>query len=157
MAVRSAEYPIGESPISFSLLTTVYEKSDAGFLSEAAHSIFDQSYSVLEWILLAQGPLSSAVERVLVDIKAHRQCRVLREERNLGIILGLQRCLAAANGDYLIPVDADDLLTADALQIMAYSIYRHNRPALVYSDEDRLEDGIPGTPYYGRIGIPFLL
>jgi hypothetical protein len=147
IAARSAEYPLRDASYSFSLLTTVYEKSDAGFISEAAHSIFSQSHRAFEWILLAQGPISSAVESVLAEIQNHPQCRVLRHERNLGIISGLQRCLATATGDYLLPVDADDLLTVDALQIMAYSICRHKRPALVYSDEDRLVNGTPCTPY----------
>jgi hypothetical protein len=55
--------------------------------------------------------------------------------------------LAAATGDYVVPVDADDLLTADALQVMAHAIHRHQRPALVYSDEDRLVVGIPSLPF----------
>ena len=147
IAARSAEYPIRDASFSFSLLTTVYEKSDAGFLSEAARSAFTQSYQAFEWILLVQGAVSAAVESVLTQIETHRQCRVLRHERNLGIILGLQQCLRTATGDYLIPFDADDLMTSDALQIMAYSICRHKRPALIYSDEDRLVDGILCTPY----------
>ena len=147
IARRSAEYPIRDSAISFSLLTTVYEKSDPGFLSEVAHHVFNQSYLPVEWILLAQGPISSGVERALAEIQTHPQLRLLRDERNLGIILGLRQCLAVATGDYVIPVDADDLLTLDALQILAYSIRRHKRPALIYSDEDRLVDGVPCAPY----------
>jgi glycosyltransferase involved in cell wall biosynthesis len=147
IARRSAEYPIHGSPISFSLLTAVFEKSDAGFLSEAAQSIFNQSYLAFEWILLAQGAVSSDIEQVLADISTDRKCRVYRQERNLGIISGLRQCMVAATADYLIPVDADDLVTLDALQIMAYSVRRHGRPTLVYSDEDRLVDGIPRAPY----------
>jgi len=147
IVVRSAEYPIRDASSSFSLLTAVYERSDAEFLSEAAASIFKQSYPSFEWILLAQGAISSAVENVLAGIESHPQCHVLRNERNLGIIWGLQHCLTTATSDYVVPFDADDLLTPDALQILAYSISRHKRPALVYSDEDRLVDGIPSMPY----------
>jgi glycosyltransferase involved in cell wall biosynthesis len=147
IAGRSAEYPLHDVSLSFSLLTTVYEKSDAGFLADAAGTVFQQSYSAFEWILLAQGGHRPAVESVFAGIETHPQCRVFRHAHNLGIILGLQRCLTTASSDYVIPFDADDLLTPDALQVMAYSISRHNRPALVYSDEDRLVDGIPCTPY----------
>ena len=147
MAVRSEEYAVQGAPISFSLLTTVYEKSDAGFLSEAARSVFEQSYQRFEWIVLAQGPVSADVEGVLAEIATQSRGRVLREQANLGIILGLRRCLAAATGDYVIPLDADDLLTGDALQIAAHWIGRQGGPALIYSDEDRLEDGCPATAY----------
>jgi hypothetical protein len=147
VAARAPEYAIGDMPISFSLLTTVYEKSDAGFLADAVRSIFNQTYSAWQWILLAQGPIPSEVERVLAEIQTHPQSRVLRHEHNLGIIVGLHHCLAAATGDYVIPVDADDLLTVDALQILAHSILRQQRPALIYSDEDRLVDGILSMPY----------
>jgi hypothetical protein len=129
------------------LLTAVYERSDAGFLSEAANSVFKQSYPLFEWILLAQGAISSAVENVLAGIETHPRCRVLRSERNLGIISGLQRCLTTASSDYIVPFDADDLLTPDALQVMAHSIRRHKRPALIYSDEDRLVDGTLCAPF----------
>ena len=147
IGARAMEYPVRDASCSFSLLTTVYEKSDAGFFSGAAASIFKQTYPSFEWILLAQGRLSSTVENVLAEIETQPRCRVLRNERNLGIILGLRLCLTAAAGDYVIPVDADDLLTPDALQILAHSISRHKRPALVYSDEDRLLDGVPTMPF----------
>lgn len=147
IAGRAAEYPTAGSSILFSLLTTVYEKSDPSFLAAAARSIFDQSYRSFEWIILAQGPTPPDIDKTLAEIASYPQCRLLRHEHNLGIVPGLRRCLETATGDYLIPVDADDLLTPDALHVMAHSIWRHNRPALVYSDEDLLIDGIPSTPF----------
>lgn len=147
IASRSGDYARPNRPVSFSLLTPVYEKSDAGFLAEAARSVLNQSYRDYEWILLAQGPISSDLEHTLAKIASHPHCRVLRHERNLGIIGGLRQCLEAATADYVIPVDADDLLTSDALHIVADVAGHQRRPALIYSDEDRLVGGIPSAPY----------
>jgi glycosyltransferase involved in cell wall biosynthesis len=147
IARRISEYPILDPSVSFSVLTTVYEGSEANFLTEAGHSILNQSYPAFEWIVLAHGPVTSQVEDVLNGIGSHPRCNVLRLESNLGIIGGMQHCLSVAAGDYLIPVDADDILGADALQVMAHFVSRLNRPALVYSDEDHWVNGVPSLPY----------
>jgi len=147
IARRASEYPILNPRVSFSLLTSVYAKSNANFLAELGRSILNQSYSAFEWIILAHGPTSSTVDEVLAAVGSDSRCRVLRLENNLGIIGGMRHCLSAAAGDYMLPVDADDILTADALQIMQHSISRLNRPTLVFSDEDHWLDGQPSIPY----------
>jgi hypothetical protein len=66
---------------------------------------------------------------------------------NLGIVGGVRACLERADGDYVVPLDADDLLTPDALAVLAREALARGRPAMLYSDEDLLVEGEPRSPY----------
>jgi hypothetical protein len=106
-----------------------------------------QTWKNFEWIVLAHGPLPASLEADLQRLRAERNVRIFLLAENLGIIGAMRYCLERARNDYILPLDADDLLTADALQVFAYYIQLRDRPSLLYSDEDTLRDGVPDTPF----------
>jgi hypothetical protein len=73
--------------------------------------------------------------------------QVIVEPKAIGIVAALHIGLSAANGDYVITIDADDLITDDALQIIAHQIQAKAQPEFLFSDEDMLVGGRPSTPY----------
>lgn len=148
IAERVHSYPYAKTEIRFSILTTVYEKTDLIFLQETAQSLLSQSYSFYEWLILAHGPVSEDVNKFLIFLEEKSNIHVYRLPVNLGIIGGMRFCLERAKGDYLVPMDADDLLTLDALQVMASVISRSDEPAILYSDEDMLINGVFTSPYF---------
>ncbi|MBI2311650.1 MAG: glycosyltransferase [Betaproteobacteria bacterium] len=148
IAARAARYPASAAPVRFSLLTTVYERTDAGLLRETALCLRGQSLPFHEWIVLAHGPVPEGLDRLLDELAADVRVRTHRLPENLGIAGGMRFCLEAATGDYAVPVDADDLLTPDALQVFDSAIASHGGPALLYSDEDILVGGVPSVPYW---------
>jgi hypothetical protein len=95
-----------------------------------------------------RSPISPDLDAVLNDLSGDQRVRILRLPENLGIIGGMRVCLEAATGRYIIPLDADDLLTADALQILGSVIERLGEPCILYSDEDILIEGVPTSPYW---------
>ncbi len=144
---RSSKQPCIKQPGLFSILTCVYHRSPVEFLRETSHSVLTQSYTDFQWVVLAQGSLSSELERVLTELESDVRVKLLRIPENLGIFRGLHECLAAATGRYALPLDGDDLLTIDALELMARAISQHDEPAFLYSDEDMFVEGQPQTPY----------
>lgn len=134
--------------IRFSILTTVYERTDAGLFKLTIDSVLGQTFPFFEWILLAHGPIGAEVENALVKLDRRDDVTVLRLPENVGIIRGMRICLEAATGEYVVPLDADDLLTGDALHILAQACGRHDLPALVYTDEDILVDNKRCAPYW---------
>ena len=145
---RGVQYPLPAQPASFSVLTPIYDKTDAALLRQTAASLARQTLPYLEWVLVAQGPLSAAADGLLDELAADRRVRISRLPHNLGIVGGLRRCLEAASGDYVVPVDGDDLLTPDALQILASVIEEAHGPAFLYSDEDILRGAATLSPYW---------
>ena len=100
-----------------------------------------QTHQRFEWIVFRDGPVSAGVQ-ALLDRSGRREprVRVIEGETCRGIQDGFRVCLEAATCDGSVPIDADDVLEADALAVMASTIA--SRPAdFVFSDEDHLVDG----------------
>lgn len=130
----------------FSILTTVFDTPTA-FLAEAARSVFEQTLRPLEWILLDNGSTQPDVVALIDELAQEERVRRLRVDENVGIMNGMRRCLDSASGEYVVPLDSDDVLLPDALALLERAIADHSSPGLVYTDEDVLEDGRPRSPY----------
>src|SRR5688572_13976678 len=148
IAWRAKRYPVPAAPPTFALLTVLYEKSDAALFEETARSVAEQSLPCTEWVILAQGAISPALRDALQILGQKEQVRLLEQPRNLGIVGGLRLCLEAARARYVVPLDGDDLLTPDALQVLASALARDPATAFAYSDEDALVEGTPRQPYW---------
>jgi glycosyltransferase involved in cell wall biosynthesis len=144
------------SPVRFSVITPIYEKTDPQYFSEARDSILSQTYAALEWVVVAQGAIPYRLKEILRALEMNSRCRIEWLPENLGVIGGMRRCLECSSGDYVVTLDGDDVLTPDALAIMADHIGRTGA-AFLYSDEDYLVDGVPQTPYLRPDWDPVLL
>jgi glycosyltransferase involved in cell wall biosynthesis len=144
---RAENYPV-RADISFSIITPVYQGSALSLLEELAEAIACQSFPAAEWLLIVNGSMNdSSLDAIKQKAASTWNARVIIEPREIGIVQALRLGLEAASGDYVIPVDGDDLITRDAMQIFAHEIDRLGRPGLVYSDEDLLVQGRPESPY----------
>lgn len=139
-----------------SLLTCVYGGSPASLFQETAQSVLGQGEPRFEWVVLAQGALSADLASAVNEVNQDSRVTMLRRPENLGIMRGLHACLEAAHGEYVMPLDADDLLTADALQVIVTAILENNRPPFLYGDEDAWLDGRPANPYFRPAWDPLL-
>jgi glycosyltransferase involved in cell wall biosynthesis len=133
---------------TFSILTTLYSKTDAALFERTAASVTDQAFVDLEWVILAHGPTTSAVDHILEALVVDDRVRVLRLKDNLGIVGGMRHVLEAACGRYIVSLDGDDLLTTDALAVFATTIdAAATPPAMLYSDEDIVIGDAIQLPY----------
>jgi len=147
VARRRARYPVPEGAASFSILTSVYDTAPR-LLEELAHTVAAQTYPPAEWVLIDNGSRDAATIACLARLASRDRVKLVRVEDNRGIIGGMRVALGAARGDYVLPVDSDDLLTVDALAVLAAHVERHGRPALLYSDEDKCGiDSVQHSPF----------
>jgi O-antigen biosynthesis protein len=130
-----------------SVLTCVYHGTPARYFEEAWQSLRLQEYAGIEWVVLAQGPVPAEIEATLQKIARDCWVRVLRLAENRGIIRGLRHCLDYATGEYVMVMDADDLLAPEALRSVGKNAIRHSRPSILYSDEDHYVNGQPAAAY----------
>ncbi|MGD0463541.1 MAG: glycosyltransferase [Tepidisphaeraceae bacterium] len=145
IAERAGQFSAPALPGQFSLLTGVYELTPPEVFQGTVDSVLAQSSKHFEWIILAHGPIPRPLDAFLNGLGSDARIRIIRLPENLGIIGGMRRCLEEARGQYVIPLDADDLLTPDALTVLAS---RSQPPSpFVYSDEDSLVNGQPQSPY----------
>ncbi|TDK39134.1 glycosyltransferase [Rhizobium deserti] len=153
--VAYAEMPVVDSEIevrrdapSFGILTTVYIRTDASLFRETAGCVMAQLDELAEWVVLANGPVTPEVEGVLRDIGSHASVRVLRCPVNLGIHGGTRRCLDEASAEYLMVLDADDLLVPGSAALVRNAISEAGNARIFYTDEDLLIGGRAVHPFY---------
>jgi glycosyltransferase involved in cell wall biosynthesis len=154
---RAVRYPVPTHGVSLSIITPVYSGSNLELLDCLARTITTQSESVLEWLLVVNGPMSQAsMELIRSRAAGEWQARLIVEQQPIGIVSSLRLGLEVAQGEYVAPVDADDLITLDAVQILVHEIDRLKRPELIYTDEDLLVDDKPASPYLRAVFDPVL-
>jgi glycosyltransferase involved in cell wall biosynthesis len=154
---RLSAYPVPTTHASITLMTTIYEHTSIALLDELAASIVGQTLKSIQWVLVLHGPISpSNIEYIKRQSENAWAATVVVEPQPLGIMGAMQRGLDAAQGEYIVPVDADDLLTADAIEILTSVIERRHKPDMVFSDEDLLVEGQIGSPYWRGVFDPVL-
>jgi hypothetical protein len=147
LAARRTRYHLPPAAGLFSLLTTVYPGTPPDCFRETLESVCDQSLADFEWIILGHGELPGELTELLDQAESDARIRVLRIPENLGIIGGMRVCLDAATGEYVVPIDSDDLISPDALQLVQHAITRHQQPAFLFTDEALLIDGRVSSPF----------
>jgi hypothetical protein len=135
-------------PNLISFLTTVWN-TPPEFLRAMADSLLAQSpHREFEWILLDNGTVRADTRAELARIATDSRVRSFRVEENLGIVGGMRLCLERATGQYIAPVDSDDLLEPDAVAIITQAVRQAHYPAIAYTDEDHLLGAKRVFPYF---------
>jgi len=138
---RQRLYQVMPKPGLISLLTSAWN-TPVEYLDALAKSVLGQwGYPTFEWIVLDNGSTEPGTIAFIRDLARFEQVRVFRVEENLGIVGGMRYCLERATGRYVLPLDSDDYLYPDCLRIMAWHIEQHGYPPLLYSDEDKIQEG----------------
>lgn len=145
---RADLYPIPDDPACITLITTVYEGTNIDLLDVLAESITTQTVKASQWVIVVHGPIAAkSLDHIAMNGDNHWGATVVLETLPLGIMGAMRRGLESAQGEYIVPVDSDDVLTPDAIQIMTNAITKLNRPDLIFSDEDLLVGNQPASPY----------
>lgn len=144
---RRSRYASTPPAVRFTVLTTVYENSRPNLLEALARSVFAQTVRELRWVIVAHGALPVSLAQALERLSADTRLQVVRHTEALCITAAMRIALAHADGDYIVPVDADDLLTPDALWILGLHASRADWPELLFSDEDLLIEEAPAHPF----------
>lgn len=130
----------------FSVVVPAYETKEA-HLREMIASVQAQSYSGWE-LVIVDASAGDGVERTVRGIiheTGDLRIRYSRLAENRGIAENTNAGIDLAMGDYIALLDHDDFITPDALYEMVQCVHRGRRegcpPALLYSDEDKYDEG----------------
>ncbi|MFL6351521.1 MAG: glycosyltransferase [Bryobacteraceae bacterium] len=131
------------------ILTAVWDGSPVGYLEKLAESVTAQNRSgACKWVVLDNGCTKASLVSYLAHLRTHSWVTVCRVETNIGIIGGLRYCLEHATARYILPVDADDYLYPDALEVITSFLRSAGYPALLYTDEDKVIGTRFFQPYF---------
>ena len=159
-AQRVAARGFGFRPLISVILPTW--NSDVRLLAKAIDSVLAQTYEHFELIVTDDASaLNESFRQLLGGLERDARVRCIASSTRSGIALNTARGIAAANGEYVAFLDHDDELAPEALFEVVRAL-QERRFALVYSDEDRIEEDSLGrtrhhTPFFKPAFDPELL
>ncbi|WP_084799752.1 glycosyltransferase [Bradyrhizobium sp. Ai1a-2] len=155
--LRGLRYPMPTNPATIAIVTPVYRGSNLELLDELARSIARQTLPVAQWLLIVNGTMpEDMLQHIRAKADGEWKAALIVAPKIAGIVAALRVGVESAQADYVVPVDGDDLITDDAVQILAHEIDRNGRPDFLFSDEDILVDGKPRFPFLRAAYDPVL-
>jgi GT2 family glycosyltransferase len=141
-----------------SVVAPVYRPS-TWYFRECVASVLNQSYRHWELCLCDDGSQDPELTGILEEYAASdSRVKVVTMDQNGGISRATNRALEAATGEFIVLLDHDDVLDADALAEIAAVIIREGDADVVYSDEDKLDElDRPFMPHFKPDWDPDLL
>jgi GT2 family glycosyltransferase len=123
----------------FSVVTPVYNPP-IEVLSAAIDSVISQTFKDWELVLVDDCSPNPEVRETLRSYAARDpRIKVIERETNGHIVKASNDGIAAARGQFIVLLDHDDLLRADALRRNADAISANEDVDYLYSDEDKID------------------
>ncbi|MEG4011663.1 MULTISPECIES: glycosyltransferase [unclassified Microcoleus] len=114
-----------------SVIIPCYNQSH--FLVEAVTSVINQTYKNWEIIIVNDGSLDSTSTVAKNLILANSQYQItLVEQTNQGLSSARNAGIATANGEYIMPLDADDILAENGLTDLLEICLKSNVPCVAF-------------------------
>ena len=105
--------------------------NSAAYLPYAIRSVLSQTYRNLELIVVDDASADDT-EAILASFSDPRLC-VIRNEKNIGVGAARNRGVAAASGNWIAFLDADDTWKPDKLEKQMHLLLHHPDAALLYT------------------------
>ena len=126
------EKTIGGIRLKFSVFIPVYNTEN--YLEECLHSVLNQTYQDFEIVIVDDG--STDKSSVICDKYQNSNPNKVKviHQQNQGQLASRCNAIQAASGEYVIFIDADDLLIENALETINQRLVAYQKPdMLVYS------------------------
>jgi len=140
--------------VKFSIITATHLKN--AFLLDLYKSISAQSYDNWEWLLFLNGGATpDHIDKEIV--KDNRVRIIVSTENNSCVGYNKNKAFNAGNGDVLVEVDHDDILTPDCLEELRKA-FLDPTVGFAYSDDamwHMTEEVVPFNEMYGWTYRPF--
>ncbi|MDX2074530.1 MAG: glycosyltransferase [Alphaproteobacteria bacterium] len=120
-----------------SIVIPVYNVSK--FLDEAIRSVLAQNYHDLEIVVVNDGSERAAEMEITAICSAYKQVRLIHQ-KNQGQALARRTGVMNARGDYIIFLDADDILLPGAVPFLVENMDAHPEAIGVYGRKMRMEE-----------------
>ncbi len=127
-----------ESNIKVSVTMPVYNA--ARYIKEAIESVLDQNYGPFELLIADDGSIDDSF-KIIKNYKIHPKVRIYSNKKNLGVGAARNKLIHLANGKYITPCDADDMMLPGNLKRLSEFLDTHPNIGAVYADCLVLETG----------------
>lgn len=152
--VRNESYDSIEMDMPYkpliSIILPVYNVKEA-YLIECLNSVINQWYSEWELCIADDNSSDKAVVDILKDYEVmDSRIKVVYRKENGHISACSNSALELAKGEYIALLDNDDVLAPFALYEVVKLLNKDKDLDLIYSDEDKLRNGIRCYPFFKK-------
>ncbi len=149
--MRAIDNHIPQLPLKplLSIVMPVYNPPLA-FFTAALDSVLAQHYPYWELCIADDASTNSEVRSIIERYQARdARIKAVLRPNNGHISAASNTALALVTGEFVVLMDQDDVLPAHALYHVAVEINRYPDVALIYSDEDKIDEyGFRTEPYF---------
>lgn len=114
-----------------SVILTCYNQEP--YLAEALESVLNQTYPYWECIILNDGSTDHSEEVALQYVSKDKRFVYVYQE-NQGVVSARNHAISASKGTYILPLDGDDKIAPQYLELAVDVLDRSPEIALVYCD-----------------------
>ena len=137
-ALKKNKLKKSEILLKISVVMPVFN-TNLAFLKEAVGSVMDQIYPNWELCVVDDCSSNQQATQYLKDIsKSDKRIKVFFSKKKLGIANATNKAIQMTTSKWIAFLDHDDLLSLDALLIIARAIKKNKKASLIYSDEDKV-------------------
>ena len=122
-----------ESPL-VSIIVPCYNQVE--YLDDSLGSILKQTYSNWECIVVNDGSTDNINEKVVKWLEVDTRIKYYIKE-NEGLSMARNTGIHLANGEYILPLDADDYISADYLFLAVQEFQKNNAIKVVYANAEK--------------------
>ena len=157
VAIRRRLDQMPEQPL-VSILLPVYN-TPKRYLTEAIESVRSQIYTNWELCIADDASTLPHVAKTIADFAAQdSRIRVTTRSENGHISAASNTALEMASGEWITPLDHDDVLAEHALALAMLAAHDNADAGVIYSDEDKIDDKTGRQlPYFKPDFDPLLL
>ena len=129
-----------EERVKISVIMGIYNQQNTEQLSEAIHSVLEQSFREFEFIIYNDGSDADVTEYLRECSRLDDRIRFIDSPVNHGLAYSLNSCIGVARGKYIARMDGDDICLPKRLQIQYDYLEQHPEIAFVGGNACLLED-----------------
>lgn len=103
------------------------------YLVKCIESVLNQNYDDYEIIIVDDGSTDNTAD-ILKGYEGRERIKIVRNEKNLGLILSCDNAIKVSAGEYVIRLDADDYFDDNALLVLSKFLDKNPDVGMVFSD-----------------------
>lgn len=112
------------------------------YLKKTLESALSQTFPSIEYLIMDDCSTDTSMAIVQAYQQTHprgEHIRIVHQPRNMGIGIARNRIIDEAQGQYLYFLDADDIITPDAISLLHENAIQ-NDAEMVYASHERIEE-----------------
>lgn len=127
-----------------SIIMGVYNGAEK--IETAINSLLHQTYKDFELIICDDGSTDNSIAVVSKLAKYDKRIKILKNAKNLGLSITLNKCIKYSSGKYIARMDDDDISHTERLEIQVKFLENNTKYALVGTSSNLFDkDGIWGS------------